>query len=308
MTVDDEDDLEKVISALIVTGDHAAIERYTAKFLAIHPYDFENLYYYACALLNLQRKDEAKSIYLRLYSVYGAQGRAQYFLRKIDGDITVFYNSPLPFDYFKTLSDLFGSVTKHESFTEAFGTDESRELIGLALKLEELRTDILDYLAVNISEPGVYGILKNMFLDIGADTDFKETAVRRLLSEGKEFLFECVTRSSSGRLVFDGTDTETGVALFDRAYLTLLSKLLLRAPNELDGGARYKECFQELASRTADESLRLVLENYVNEKALAAAVYFIMSKKPKGAVSKVAKLFHTTAASLKRFIKLIGAE
>ncbi|MDR3294081.1 MAG: hypothetical protein LBT20_08285, partial [Clostridiales bacterium] len=60
MTVDNEDDLEKVIAALIVTGDHASVEKYAAKFLELHPYDFENLYYYACALINQNKKEEAK--------------------------------------------------------------------------------------------------------------------------------------------------------------------------------------------------------------------------------------------------------
>ncbi|MDR3294190.1 MAG: hypothetical protein LBT20_08840, partial [Clostridiales bacterium] len=279
-------------------------------------------------------KEEAKKVYLKIRAVYGTQGRAQFFLRKLDGGITVFYNSPLPFEYFKTLSDLFESIETHKKYSEIFVTEESRELIGLALKLEELRTEILEYLIENLDEYGVTDILNKMFLDVGEDADFKRKAVRRLLAEKREFLFECVTRTSAGRFLFDGTGAETGIDFFDRAYLSLITGLLFFAPNELkEGTEKYKrefaylaECIEDLdqvgtgsekgGEKITDESggisdkerARNAMKTAANERAFAAAVYFIVGKKPKSAAASVAKMFDASAAGLKRFVKMLNAE
>jgi tetratricopeptide (TPR) repeat protein len=314
--VDDEDDIEKAVATMILANDHAMVEKFTCKLLDIRPYDMENLYYLACAYYCQGKKSQAKQTYKKIYDIYGENSRAQFFLRYCEKDMTVYYNSPLPFEYFGILSNMFESVARGAGLGELLENSESRELIYLALMIEELRNEVFIYLSAYLEEPSVCSILKRFFLDINIVDEFKEFAAKNMIINSVAFDFEYISRDRCGRFCFDGKNDITDNASINSAYVHLILRLLFRSPDELKNIDNYKSLFVTLGNAINDiiandkdaETPAVKNLSLKNEKAAAAAVYFranYMQKKQAGAV---ARLFDTSAAMLGKYLQIINTE
>jgi tetratricopeptide (TPR) repeat protein len=230
---EDEDDLEMIVSALTATNNHALVEEYVLKVLKYRPYDPEYLYHYACALYNTGRKNEAREIYKKIYTLYGDSGRAQFFLNG-GKEMTVGYNFPLPFEY---LNALFSGLDGAESDAGGVLLDspESREMLYISLTVDEIKKDVLEYILKFRHEKRALDILKRFFLDVNAGVDFKEYAALNLIVSGTPFEFVLIARDGYGVLNYDGNMKITGERYFDGAYACILLRLLFH----------YGECGKE---------------------------------------------------------------
>jgi tetratricopeptide (TPR) repeat protein len=308
LKIEDEDDLEKVVGILTATNNHALVEEYVLKLLEFRPYDPEYLYDYACALHNMGRQDEARDVYKRIYSIYGDSSRAQFFL-KGGKKMSVYYNAPLPFEYFNLLSEEFDAAERGEHKI-LLDSPESLELLYLSLMVDGLRKDVLDYLLTFRDEKDVRDILKRFFLDINGSVAFKEYAAFSLIALETPFEFVFIARDGYGVMNYDGNTSITENRHLNGAYVYLLLRLLFHCgwdgpkPVETE---KYKDYFIKLENRInmTDENSEVKSEDFRSERGLAAAAFYRANDFGRGDGERVARLFDVSSATLRKFLKLL---
>lgn len=309
--IGNEDDLEKAKSVMMVAGCHEMVEKYSKELLASRPYDVETMYHWAASLYNQDKREEAKAVYKCLYDMYGPSCRAQFFLKYADKGMKVYYNAPLPFEYFKLLSALFESISNGADINSLFKNPENRELLYLSLMIDELQGRAFIYLMLNMENPEAEALLKRFFMDIIGNDDFKEAAARNIVVNGKPFEFKYITRFSCGEFIFDGKNNIAASESVNSAYAHLLTRLLFQRPQELKSGVEgyvsYFVTVDDILSAGTDvsdlkavESKKYLKKNY---KALAAAVYYKVNYMQKNSAETLVGLFLVRAAALKKALK-----
>jgi tetratricopeptide (TPR) repeat protein len=309
--IEDEDDLERVVGTLIATENHELVEKYVLKLLEYRPYDPEYLYDYACALYNTDRRGEAREIYKKIYSIFGDSSRAQFFLNGSNGgkEMSVRYNSPLPFEYFNVLSSAFDAAER-DGRRILPDSPESRELLYLALTVDETRKEVLDYLLTFRQETSARDVLKRFFLDISGSVEFKEYAAFSLIALETPFEFVFITRDGYGVLNYDGNAKITANQYLNGAYIYILLRLLFHGGGgkpKLVEIEKYKNYFIRIENRLdmTDENSRVTKKDFRSERGIAAAVFYKANGCKRGDGERVARLFGVSSALSGKFIKLI---
>jgi tetratricopeptide (TPR) repeat protein len=298
-----EDDLEKVIETLVLTNRHEAVEEYVLKLLEYRPYDMEQLYHYACALFNGGKKIEARRVYKKIHNIYGDTGRAQFFLRRGD-DMNVYYNAPMPFEYFGLLSSEFEKASDASDAKTLLELPESRELLYLALTVDELKKKVLSYLLNFKDDAAAHEILKRFFLDINGDERVKEIAALGIMASETPFEFAVVSREACGSFSFDGRSSPTKSPVLNAAYILLLTRLLFSCDGAVKNAEEYGKYFIAIADRL-EKTDAAEREKFGFPNGIAAAVFFKVNSFKKGDGEKIARLFGISSSSVRKFLKLI---
>ncbi|MDR1906400.1 MAG: hypothetical protein LBQ27_05795 [Clostridiales bacterium] len=307
--ITDEDDLDKVVGVMTMANCHEETEFYVRKLLELRPYDLESMFLLACALYNQKKRAEAKAVYKQIYEIYGDAGRAQFFLRYCDSGMEVYYNAPLPLEYFGVLSNLFESVSNAEDIGDLLSSAENRELVYLALRIEELREEVFNCLMGFLKKSAfVTEIFKRFFKDISASEKFKEYAAFCIMRNNTEFDFEYITHDCCAVFHFNGA-TAFGKGLFNDIYCRLLARLLSGKPEELKNAKNYADYIALLddALNGNDEETKEKLKVFAYEKcaAGAAAVYFKVNYLQLKYITEAARFFSLSDARVRKAVKVI---